>query len=85
MKKVTERQQQIIKYLLTNGESKCKNISQAINVSDKTIRNEIKSINNTFNFSLIISTLKGFYINEKYINQSIQLVMKDTFDENILI
>lgn len=82
MEKITQRQQLIVEFLLKNGQSKCKWISKDLNVSDKTIRNEIKLINQTTTLPLISSDLNGFYIQDEHINEAIQLFKFSYFDEN---
>lgn len=82
MERISNRQHQIIEYLLKNGKTKCHNISLSLEVSDKTIRNEIKNINSILKLPLIASDRNGFVIMDEYINIAIQLIKQSLFDEN---
>lgn len=68
----------IVEFLLLNGQTPCKTISQALSVSDKTIRNEIHKINCIDNEPLIYSDQSGFFIAQNKIKDSLQLLKKST-------
>lgn len=63
---LTDRERQIVFYLYSKPNSTASTIAAIFNVSDKTIRNDIKSINQLVNQPLIISNNYGFYINRNY-------------------
>lgn len=55
MECISQTEKKIVEFLLLNGQTPCKTISQALSVSDKTIRNEIHKINCIDNEPLIYS------------------------------
>ena len=60
MECISQTEKKIVEFLLLNGQTPCKTISQALSVSDKTIRNEIHKINCIDNEPLIYSDQSGF-------------------------
>lgn len=63
MNNISKLEKNLIEFLLINGQTPCKMISQSLNVSDKTIRNEIHKINNASGEVLIILTKMDFILN----------------------
>ncbi|MCQ4711565.1 PTS sugar transporter subunit IIA [[Clostridium] innocuum] len=76
MKCISQTEKKIVEFLLLNGQTPCKTISQALSVSDKTIRNEIHKINCIDNEPLIYSDQSGFFIAQNKIKDSLQLLKK---------
>lgn len=74
MNNISKLEKNLIEFLLINGQTPCKMISQSLNVSDKTIRNEIHKINNASGEVLINSNQNGFYIESDKINKALQLL-----------
>ncbi len=87
MYELTDRERQIVFYLYSKPNSPASTIAAIFNVSDKTIRNDIKSINNLFNKQLIISTKMGFSINKEFedLISMIPLTRTEFDDDNELI
>lgn len=76
MECISQTEKKIVEFLLLNGQTPCKTISQALSVSDKTIRNEIHKINCIDNEPLIYSDQSGFFIAQNKIKDSLQLLKK---------
>lgn len=63
---LSNRERQIVFYLYSKPYTTANTIASLFSVSEKTIRNDIKSINAIFNTTLIASSKKGYYIDEEH-------------------
>ncbi len=68
MLSLSTRERQIIFFLYSKSPASAKTISSIFNVSEKTIRNDIKSINKICNKTIILSNNKGFSFNKEQEN-----------------
>ncbi len=62
MKEFNERQRTIIVHLVSRGKTKGEVLARLLQVSDKTVRNEIRKINMNLKANLIDADQEGFYI-----------------------
>ena len=76
---LTERQNEIIKLLNQYHILSADKIAKMLNVSTKTIRNEIHKINSSLNLNYIISQKGTGYL----INEQIQLEKEYSSEQNI--
>ncbi|WP_028078733.1 BglG family transcription antiterminator [Solobacterium moorei] len=77
-----DRERQIVFYLYSKPNTSANTISAIFNVSDKTIRNDIKSINKIVGVPLIVSTNQGFLVNEQYYDLITQIPLtSNTYNE----
>lgn len=82
MDKISQRQKNIIDFLIRLKNCTCKDIAQHLDLSDKTIRNEIKTINHISKTPIILSGNKGFSINPNYTNFIGNLLQEDNIEIN---
>ena len=66
MLELSDRERQIVFLLYSKSNTNASSIASIFNVSEKTIRNDIKTINNLCKVNLIISNKKGFSINPEH-------------------
>ena len=66
MLELSDRERQIVFLLYSKPNTNAASIASIFNVSEKTIRNDIKTINNLCKANLIISNKKGFSINPEH-------------------
>lgn len=81
MTTLTDRQRNIILRILKYDRCKCHVISRALDVSEKTIRNEIKAINALVHMPLISSAADGFYIDDSHHDYA-SLILKNRQTDN---
>ena len=84
MLSLSTRERQIIFFLYSKSPASAKTISSIFNVSEKTIRNDIKSINKICKKTIILSNNKGFYFNKEQedLLVNIPLSFKSEEDDN---
>ena len=87
MLELSNRERQIVFYLFSKPNSNAASIASIFNVSEKTIRNDIKTINKICKVDLIISSKKGFSINSDHedLLGNIPLTQKNDNDNNKLL
>ena len=61
MLELSDRERQIVFLLYSKSNTNASSIASIFNVSEKTIRNDIKTINNLCKVNLIISNKKGVF------------------------
>ena len=66
MLELSDRERQIVFLLYSKSNTNAASIASIFSVSEKTIRNDIKSINNLCKVNLIVSNKKGFSINPEH-------------------
>ena len=87
MLELSNRERQIVFFLFSKPNSNAASIASIFNVSEKTIRNDIKTINKICKVDLIISSKKGFSINSDHedLLSNIPLTQKNDNDNNKLL
>lgn len=79
---MTERQEKIVSLLQTNDWIKGNNLANFLGVSDRTIRNDIKSINKSAGKNLIISSKKnGYSLNKAFSKKDLPQTSVDSKNE----
>ncbi|MEG0959140.1 MAG: PTS sugar transporter subunit IIA [Erysipelotrichaceae bacterium] len=77
---LSNRERQLVFYLYSKPYSNAKIIASIFSVSDKTIRNDIKAINNICNVKLIKSGKSGYFINEEHEDIIAEIPLSDHLD-----